>query len=34
VPSLDLRMIVQELSHAKELLQSVMEEMRRAKQPQ
>jgi hypothetical protein len=34
VPSMDLRMIVQELTHAKELLQSVMEEMRRAKQAQ
>jgi len=33
LPAMDLRMIVQELTHAKELLQSVMEEMRRAKQP-
>lgn len=32
LPAMDLRMIVQELTHAKELLQSVMEEMRRAKQ--
>lgn len=32
LPAIDLRMIVQELTHAKELLQSVMEEMRRAKQ--
>ena len=27
VPAMDLRMIVQELTHAKELLQAVMEEM-------
>lgn len=33
LPAMDLRMIVQELTHAKELLQSVMEEMRRTKQP-
>jgi hypothetical protein len=32
LPAMDVRMIVQELTHAKELLQSVMEEMRRAKQ--
>ena len=32
LPAMDLRMIVQELTHAKELLQSVMEEMRRTKQ--
>src|SRR5215475_7889784 len=32
LPAMDLRMIVQELDHAKELLQSVMEEMRKAKQ--
>ena len=32
VPAMDLRMIVQELTHAKEMLQSVMEEMKRAKQ--
>ena len=33
LPAMDLRMIVQELTYAKELLQSVMEEMRRAGQP-
>jgi len=32
VPAMDLRMITQELTHAKELVQSVMEELRRAKQ--
>jgi hypothetical protein len=32
VPAMDLRMINQELVHAKELVQSVMEELRRAKQ--
>jgi hypothetical protein len=32
VPAMDLRMINQELVHAKELVQSVMEEMRLAKQ--
>jgi hypothetical protein len=32
VPAMDLRMIVQELTHAKELVQSVMEELRRSKQ--
>jgi hypothetical protein len=32
VPAMDLRMIVQELAHAKELVQSVMEELRRAKE--
>jgi hypothetical protein len=32
LPSMDLRMISQELAHAKELIQSVMEEMRRARQ--
>jgi len=32
LPAMDLRMIVHELTHAKELLQSVMEEMRRAGQ--
>ena len=32
LPAMDLRMIVQELTQAKELVQSVMEEMRRAKQ--
>jgi hypothetical protein len=30
VPAMDLRMISQELTHAKELLQSVMEELRHA----
>jgi hypothetical protein len=32
VPVMDLRMIAQELTHAKELVQSVMEELRRAKE--
>src|SRR5260221_2421016 len=32
LPAMDLRMIVQELTHAKELLQSVMEELRSAGQ--
>jgi hypothetical protein len=32
VPAMDLRMINQELVHAKELVQSVMEELRRAKE--
>jgi hypothetical protein len=32
VPAMDLRMINQELVHAKELVQSVMEEIRVAKQ--
>jgi hypothetical protein len=32
VPAMDLRIISQELVHAKELVQSVMEELRRAKQ--
>ena len=32
VPAMDLRMINQELTHAKELLQSVMEDLRRAKE--
>ncbi len=32
VPAMDVRMICQELVHAKELVQSVMEEMRRAKE--
>src|SRR2546421_13088755 len=32
VPAMDLRIINQELVHAKELVQSVMEELRRAKQ--
>jgi len=29
VPAMDLRMVVQELTHAKELVQAVMEEMKR-----
>lgn len=29
VPAMDLRMVVQELGHAKELVQAVMEEMRK-----
>jgi hypothetical protein len=33
VPAMDLRMIAQELAHAKELVQSVMEEIRCAKHP-
>jgi hypothetical protein len=32
VPAMDLRIINQELVHAKELVQSVMEELRRGKQ--
>jgi hypothetical protein len=32
VPAMDLRMINQELVHAKELLQSVMEELRQARE--
>ena len=32
LPAMDLRMINQELVHAKELVQSVMEELRLAKQ--
>jgi hypothetical protein len=32
VPAMDLRMISQELTHAKELIQSVMEELRKARQ--
>lgn len=31
VPAMDIRMIAQELVHAKELVQSVMEEMRKAR---
>jgi hypothetical protein len=31
LPAMDLRIITQELAHAKELVQSVMEELRRAK---
>jgi hypothetical protein len=33
VPAMDLRIINQELVHAKELVQSVMEELRQAKRP-
>lgn len=32
VPAMDLRMITQELVHAKELLQSVMEEIRKSRE--
>ncbi len=32
VPAMDLRMISQELTHAKELIQSVMEEMRKIRE--
>jgi hypothetical protein len=32
LPAMDVRMISQELSNAKELVQSVMEELRRAKE--
>jgi hypothetical protein len=32
LPAMDLRMITQELAHAKELVQSVMEELRRKKE--
>jgi hypothetical protein len=31
VPAMDIRMVTQELAHAKELVQSVMEELRKAK---
>jgi hypothetical protein len=31
VPAMDLRMITQELEHAKQLVQSVMEELKRAR---
>ena len=34
VPAMDIRMIAQELVHAKELIQSVMEEIRRGKEPE
>jgi hypothetical protein len=34
VPAMDLRMVTQELTHAKELIQSVMEELRKARQGQ
>ena len=33
VPAMDLRMITQELTHAKELVQVVMEELKRNRQP-
>lgn len=32
VPAMDIRIVAQELAHAKELVQSVMEELRHAKQ--
>ena len=32
VPAMDLRLISQELAHAKELIQSVMEELRKARE--
>ena len=32
VPAMDIRLITRELVHAKELVQSVMEELRRAKE--
>ena len=32
IPAMDLRMITQELTHAKELIQSVMEELRKARE--
>jgi hypothetical protein len=32
VPAMDLRIITQELAHAKELVQSVMEQLRQAKE--
>jgi hypothetical protein len=32
VPAMDLRMVTQELAHAKELVQSVMEELRRERE--
>ncbi len=32
LPAMDIRMITQELVHAKELVQSVMEELRKAKE--
>lgn len=32
VPAMDIRMVAQELAHAKELVQSVMEELRRGKE--
>ena len=33
VPAMDIRIIASELTHAKELVQSVMEELRREKDP-
>jgi hypothetical protein len=32
LPAMDVRMITQELAHAKELVQSVMEELRRSRE--
>ena len=32
VPAMDIRLVAQELAHAKELVQSVMEEFRQAKE--
>lgn len=32
IPAMDLRMVTQELTHAKELIQSVMEELRKARE--
>ena len=32
VPAMDLRMVTQELTHAKELIQSVMEELRKLRE--
>jgi hypothetical protein len=32
VPAMDLRMITQELTHAKQLLQSVMEDLKRSRE--
>jgi hypothetical protein len=32
LPAMDIRMVTQELTHAKELVQSVMEELRRKKE--
>jgi hypothetical protein len=32
VPAMDIRIVAQELTHAKELVQSVMEELRQAKE--
>lgn len=34
VPATDLRMVARELTHAKELIQSVMEELRKAREAQ